>query len=145
MAAEGPSCGIEPVFRRLVELSRESQRARSQEHGRPLRAAEIELGTWFCIGPFKDARYGLFSRSFQKPLGPEEDVIARGDRPTFLKFAMEGKSLGWDAAVQKHYRLSSLADLQTAWQAWAEQTSRAAAAVSLSARPAATVEHALGR
>jgi len=38
----------------------------------------MQLGSWHCIGPFKDALFGLFSRSFHQPAGPEEDVVAQG-------------------------------------------------------------------
>ncbi|MCX6924639.1 MAG: NPCBM/NEW2 domain-containing protein [Verrucomicrobia bacterium] len=40
--------------------------------------SEVPPGPWYCIGPFKDAEYGLFSREFDTPLGPEKDVVERG-------------------------------------------------------------------
>lgn len=48
-----------------------------------------------------------------------EFLLARGDRPTFLQFAVAGREMGWDRAVQDHYGFRSVADLQIAWQRWA--------------------------
>jgi hypothetical protein len=45
-------------------------------------------------------------------------LIERGDRATLLQFAVDGRRRGWDAALQTHYRLNSVDDLQSAWQSW---------------------------
>ena len=37
----------------------------------------VMLGPWFCVGPFKDAEYGVFAREFDTVFGPEADVVAR--------------------------------------------------------------------
>jgi hypothetical protein len=47
-------------------------------------------------------------------------LLTRGDAPTVLAFAMDGKRVGWDAAARKHYRLS-LSQLQRGWQSWVQQ------------------------
>jgi len=70
---------------RLVQAAREAERAKVDAAAKPGPQAGIRLGPWHGIGPFKDAEYGLFSRSFETPLGPEEDVVARAAEPADLK------------------------------------------------------------
>ena len=48
-------------------------------------------------------------------------LLSRGDRAEFLRFAITGKEKGWDQALQQHYSLSTVRDLQVAWQAWVSQ------------------------
>lgn len=44
------------------------------------------------------------------------------DKQRFLRFASEGGRTGnWDAALRKHYNISSVADLQQSWQQWVEE------------------------
>jgi hypothetical protein len=45
-------------------------------------------------------------------------LLTRGDEETLLAFAEDGVGRGWTAALQSHYRISSLQQLQTQWQAW---------------------------
>jgi hypothetical protein len=51
-------------------------------------------------------------------------LLARGDKPTLLRFAVSGKQSGWDRALRQHYGLAGMADLERAWQAWASRPSR---------------------
>lgn len=64
-----------------------------------------------------------------------EYLLTRGDRRTFLKFAVDGKARGWDSALQTHYRISDVSALQTQWQAWVEGGSRAPALTALPRLP----------
>jgi hypothetical protein len=52
-------------------------------------------------------------------------LLERGNRATLLRFAVDGGSRGWDAALESHYGLADVADLQTAWQDWASERSAA--------------------
>jgi hypothetical protein len=45
-------------------------------------------------------------------------LLTRGNEETLLAFAEDGVGRGWTAALQTHYRISSLQQLQTQWQAW---------------------------
>ena len=38
----------------------------------------VELGPWLCIGPFKDAAFGIAQTSFDTPFPPELDVLQAG-------------------------------------------------------------------
>lgn len=48
-----------------------------------------------------------------------EYLLSRADKATFLRFAQAGKREGWDRALEHHYRIASVRDLQGAWQTWA--------------------------
>lgn len=52
--------------------------------------------------------------------------LARGDKATLIAFGLSGRKRGWDPALQEHYRLRDVQELQVAWQAWVRE-SRAAA------------------
>ena len=56
------------------------ERAQHESETSPIRKAKIRCGSWQAIGPFKDAEYGVFAREFETVFGPEEDVLARGNR-----------------------------------------------------------------
>ena len=84
-AADGAGRQTAAVVDRLVDAAREAETARAQAVAKPLEDAGIRLGPWYSIGPFKDAEYGLFSRSFEKPLGPEADVLTLGSEPADLE------------------------------------------------------------
>jgi hypothetical protein len=47
-----------------------------------------------------------------------EYLLTRGDRGKFVRFAVDGKRDGWDAALTRHYGLK-IKDFQIDWQAWA--------------------------
>ncbi|MCX6922983.1 MAG: NPCBM/NEW2 domain-containing protein, partial [Verrucomicrobia bacterium] len=80
LKAEEPSA----VAGSLLERSRLNEQARTEAATRPLLQADIRCGPWHCIGPFKDAEYGVFSREFDAVFEPEKDVVALGDRLTEL-------------------------------------------------------------
>jgi hypothetical protein len=55
-----------------------------------------------------------------------ELLLQRGDRATLLRFAADGRRLGWDEALRTHYRIEDVNALQLAWQAQlSEQTAAA--------------------
>ena len=47
-------------------------------------------------------------------------LLTRGDRQTFLRCAADGAKSGWDGALERHYGLAGVSELQAAWQGWAE-------------------------
>lgn len=47
-----------------------------------------------------------------------EYLLTRGNRPTFLAFAEDGQRAGWTNALQEHYGLASLHDLEIQWRTW---------------------------
>ncbi len=44
--------------------------------------------------------------------------IARGDKQTLLRFALDGERSGWPAALETHYQIQSMQEVQRQWQAW---------------------------
>jgi len=46
-------------------------------------------------------------------------LLSRGDRPTLLRFASEGRQQGWDEALRSCYDIEDVAALQSQWQQWA--------------------------
>ena len=80
LTAQELSAVSESLLRRLRQL----ELARAEAATRPIIEADVQCGPWHCIGPFKDAEYGVFSREFDTAFEPEKDVIASGDRPTEL-------------------------------------------------------------
>jgi hypothetical protein len=45
-------------------------------------------------------------------------LLARGDAQSVVRFGEDGQHSGWNAALQAHYRIQSLDELQTQWEAW---------------------------
>lgn len=52
-------------------------------------------------------------------------LLTRGDEQTLVRFALDGQQGGWEAALQSHYGMSSVEQLQTQWQAWLVDSFRA--------------------
>ncbi len=50
-----------------------------------------------------------------------EFLLSCADKPTFLRFALQGESLGWDAALWENYRIRNIGELQSQWQDWARR------------------------
>ena len=56
-----------------------------------------------------------------------EFLFARRNRTTFLQFAVDGASGGWDAAARRHYGYQTLTELETDWHRWVDARTRLAA------------------
>jgi hypothetical protein len=54
-----------------------------------------------------------------------EYLLARGDKPRFLKFAVDGKAQGWARALRAHYEIQSVTELEHRWRSWASDASTA--------------------
>jgi hypothetical protein len=50
-----------------------------------------------------------------------EFLLTRGDKRTLLEFGQYANQAGWDAALNKYYRLNGTAALQRNWQQWLQQ------------------------
>ena len=48
-----------------------------------------------------------------------EFLLTRGDKQRFLRFAVDGKSLGWKSALGSHYSIDGVRELERQWRAWA--------------------------
>jgi len=59
-------------LRRVVAATR---RARTEQ---PITDADVQLGPWFCAGPFKDKAEGLHLTSFDTVFPPEEQALTAG-------------------------------------------------------------------
>ncbi len=44
----------------------------------------VELGDWHCLGPLKEAAFGIARISFDTPFAPEQDVLSAGVGPIDL-------------------------------------------------------------
>src|SRR5262249_16855750 len=42
-------------------------------------------------------------------------LVSKSSRPAFLNFVAEGMRGGWDAALQKHYQMRNVEELEQAW------------------------------
>jgi hypothetical protein len=47
-------------------------------------------------------------------------LLTRGDERTLLEFGALGQHSGWDAALESHYQIRNVRELQAQWQAWLE-------------------------
>ncbi len=64
-------------------------------------------------------------------------LVESGSRPQFLAFIGEGMRNGWDQAVQTHFGMNRLEDLEQAWLTWMRQGNRAEGLLVNNRRPAA--------
>lgn len=51
-------------------------------------------------------------------------LLTRGDAQTVIRFAADGQLLGWDAALQTHYQIDDVGQLQIEWQDWLVSSSQ---------------------
>ena len=57
------------------------------------REPPVELGVWHCIGPLKDAAFGIARTSFDTPFAPEWDVLRAGRGPIELDKTLRGPEI----------------------------------------------------
>jgi hypothetical protein len=48
-----------------------------------------------------------------------EFLLSQGGKQALLRFGQDGRQHGWDQALQMHYGIASVDQLQERWQAWA--------------------------
>ncbi len=51
-------------------------------------------------------------------------LVSRSSRPEFLNFVADGMRGGWDAALQRHYQIRSVEELEQAWYTHLRNTKR---------------------
>ena len=88
---------LDAVAQHLVEGELTEQAAEKKT----LDDAGIRCGTWYCVGPFKDAQFGLFSRSFNTPFGPESNLPADGVLATGPDAVFDSVALPGDEATRR--------------------------------------------
>ncbi len=52
-----------------------------------------------------------------------EYLIAHGGRSRFLAFVRDGAAGDWDGAIERHYRLTGVEALESAWSEWVAESS----------------------
>ncbi len=74
--------GDDPASDPWENLMRLARVIRQRRQSTPTTAASgVELGPWYCNGPWKDTAEGLHLRSFATVFPPEEHVLAAGREP----------------------------------------------------------------
>ncbi|NQT36915.1 MAG: LamG domain-containing protein, partial [Planctomycetes bacterium] len=66
------------VWENLIRLSRVVRERRTGSPEQRITDADVQLGTWYCVGPMKDTPEGLHLRSFATVFPPEKQVLAVG-------------------------------------------------------------------
>ena len=84
---------VNDAWQSLLNLSRDRRRERETAAAADVERAGIELGTWYCAGPFKDMALGLHWRSFNVRFEPEQQVLAAGADPIDLSRTWEVERL----------------------------------------------------
>ena len=80
LAASACSSGMadDGLWEKLLSLSRRDSLGEKHETQNELKAAQIQLGTWYCTGPFRDKLFAVVTNEFQTVFAPEKDVLAAG-------------------------------------------------------------------
>lgn len=71
----------------------------------------MQLGYLFSLKDYPSNVMVLYAEGFSIT----RFLVDQADRQTFLKFIQQGMQQGWDKAVQTHYKLKSVRQLETAW------------------------------
>jgi hypothetical protein len=71
----------------------------------------MQLGYLFSLKDYPANVMVLYAEGFSI----SRFLVDQADRETFLKFIQQGMQHGWDKAVQTHYHLQSVRQLETAW------------------------------
>jgi hypothetical protein len=64
-------------------------------------------------------------------------LVGRSSRPAFLNFVGDGMRRGWDAALQTHYQIRNVEELEQAWLTHLRNTRRQPAQLASNTQPAA--------
>jgi hypothetical protein len=122
------SVGVVPAF------ADEAAASLSDDPGRAARRREIldamaRSGQWPGLGTIltADAIGPSDETSYAVACSLAEYLLTRGDKPTFLRFAVAGKRAGWDAALEQHYQIGSVRQLQERWREWVSGSRTSAA------------------
>lgn len=59
-------------------------------------------------------------------------LLTLGDEGTLLRFALDGKRLGWEPSLRSHYSVDDVEALERRWETWASKTSQTYSAILLS-------------
>ena len=66
------------VWQELLQFSKNLRSNEQAVRDHAIAEAGLELGTWYCAGPFKDTALGIHIRSFNTCFGPEEQALSAG-------------------------------------------------------------------
>ena len=61
---------------------------------------------------------GSRQRTYAVAASLTEFLVSMRDKKTFVQFGASAREIGWDAALQKYYRIDDIDALQLAWQSW---------------------------
>jgi WD40 repeat protein len=70
----------------------------------PIPDARIKFESWHCVGPFKDELFGLFSRSYNTPFGPESNLVALASLPGDLKAVYRTADLPGEEDTARYWK-----------------------------------------
>ena len=77
-----------------------------------------QTGNWPALADILDTR-NLVSddkAGYAMAASLTDFLLSRGDRAAIIRFARSGQTAGWDAALQKHYKIQNARQLQAEWQ-----------------------------
>lgn len=70
------SISVDETWQTLLELARDARIERESAARKAIEAADLQLGPWYCIGPFKDEEPGNLWRAFDHVFPPEKYMLA---------------------------------------------------------------------
>ncbi|MDP6526517.1 MAG: DUF642 domain-containing protein, partial [Kiritimatiellia bacterium] len=95
---EGVSAGQsidQALWRKLMQKVHAEALKKQAAHKQQVHNAGLKLGSWSCVGPFRDGKFGLFSRCFARAYGPELNVTQAGRTLVDLKKTYGDGKLTW--------------------------------------------------
>ncbi len=84
---------MDDLWQALLKMAQEERVKQEAVAKKAADEAGLELGPWYCVGPFKDKLIGNFREEFRTVYGPEKQALAAGANLIDLDRAWEVKKL----------------------------------------------------
>jgi hypothetical protein len=119
-----------PAPRRLPAWIEEGVASRYDDRGRHLTRQRIvswmaHTGNWTAVESVLDSPNISSSdkAAYATASSVVEYLLIQADKRTLFEFGLYGARAGWDAALERYYRIPSVAELQRRWETWIAQSS----------------------
>lgn len=95
----------EPVdtFDQLIAQAARASADKGLTKARLAEQIGIELGDWYCCGPFRDEEFGILRDSFRCAFEPEKDVLRAGRKPANLKKVYDARRFPGMLAAERRW------------------------------------------